>query len=252
MHKKITQLHPKADRNSPCPCGSGKKYKKCCLSKHEEEERLSQRLAPPETLSDKYFSVNEYIQKSGYPVTMFDNFLIEILNIAGSILNRYQRLDNSKVKCVLAEMMRAAKDFYSSCQKCEHDCLSDPMKKISFRSLVDKGLEVEEFPEALQRTVSVNFFYFEFINVFIISLDKELNNILPEHEVEDITSTVHSSIFDFISDNCWEACNNECMKNIGKNAYCRLCSFGENMLPCPKNEEITYEEIKACKEDMIH
>jgi hypothetical protein len=26
----------KVNRNDPCPCGSGKKYKKCCLSKHEE------------------------------------------------------------------------------------------------------------------------------------------------------------------------------------------------------------------------
>ena len=25
-------------RNSPCPCGSGKKYKKCCLSKDEKTE----------------------------------------------------------------------------------------------------------------------------------------------------------------------------------------------------------------------
>jgi len=24
---------PKVGRNDPCPCGSGKKYKKCCLSK---------------------------------------------------------------------------------------------------------------------------------------------------------------------------------------------------------------------------
>jgi hypothetical protein len=23
-------------RNDPCPCGSGKKYKKCCLAKEEE------------------------------------------------------------------------------------------------------------------------------------------------------------------------------------------------------------------------
>jgi uncharacterized protein YecA (UPF0149 family) len=22
--------HPKVGRNDPCPCGSGKKYKKCC------------------------------------------------------------------------------------------------------------------------------------------------------------------------------------------------------------------------------
>ncbi|MEQ1674882.1 MAG: SEC-C metal-binding domain-containing protein [Candidatus Nitrotoga sp.] len=24
---------PKIGRNDPCPCGSGKKYKKCCLAK---------------------------------------------------------------------------------------------------------------------------------------------------------------------------------------------------------------------------
>lgn len=24
---------PKIGRNAPCPCGSGKKYKKCCLTK---------------------------------------------------------------------------------------------------------------------------------------------------------------------------------------------------------------------------
>ena len=25
----------KAGRNEPCPCGSGKKYKKCCLGKNQ-------------------------------------------------------------------------------------------------------------------------------------------------------------------------------------------------------------------------
>ncbi len=28
-------------RNEPCHCGSGKKYKHCCLAKDEEAERLS-------------------------------------------------------------------------------------------------------------------------------------------------------------------------------------------------------------------
>jgi len=27
------QETPKIGRNSPCPCGSGKKYKKCCMGK---------------------------------------------------------------------------------------------------------------------------------------------------------------------------------------------------------------------------
>ena len=30
----------KIGRNAPCPCGSGKKYKRCCLSKKQEEERI--------------------------------------------------------------------------------------------------------------------------------------------------------------------------------------------------------------------
>ena len=29
-------------RNAPCPCGSGQKYKKCCL-RRDEERRLAQR-----------------------------------------------------------------------------------------------------------------------------------------------------------------------------------------------------------------
>ena len=32
-HKKI-----KVGRNDPCPCGSGKKYKKCCLPKEQTKE----------------------------------------------------------------------------------------------------------------------------------------------------------------------------------------------------------------------
>jgi hypothetical protein len=30
---------PRVGRNEPCPCGSGKKYKKCCLAKDEAARR---------------------------------------------------------------------------------------------------------------------------------------------------------------------------------------------------------------------
>jgi hypothetical protein len=41
----------KAGRNDPCPCGSGKKYKKCCLLMHEADER--QRAAEQQAERDK-------------------------------------------------------------------------------------------------------------------------------------------------------------------------------------------------------
>jgi len=47
--RKTGESRPKVPRNAPCPCGSGKKYKKCCLGKDEaveEEER------PPASLHE--------------------------------------------------------------------------------------------------------------------------------------------------------------------------------------------------------
>jgi tetratricopeptide (TPR) repeat protein len=42
----------KTGRNDPCPCGSGNKYKRCCLAKHEADARLvaaaARELAAPE------------------------------------------------------------------------------------------------------------------------------------------------------------------------------------------------------------
>jgi tetratricopeptide (TPR) repeat protein len=41
----------KPGRNDPCPCGSGKKYKKCCLAKEEAVER--EQLAKAEAKRDE-------------------------------------------------------------------------------------------------------------------------------------------------------------------------------------------------------
>jgi hypothetical protein len=35
----------KVGRNQPCPCGSGHKYKQCCLAKDESDERQALEIA---------------------------------------------------------------------------------------------------------------------------------------------------------------------------------------------------------------
>ncbi len=34
----------KVGRNDPCPCGSGKKFKTCCLGKHAGQDTFGQKL----------------------------------------------------------------------------------------------------------------------------------------------------------------------------------------------------------------
>lgn len=51
---------------------------------------------------------------------------------------------------------------------------------------------------------------------------------------------------------CYAKCNNRCIINHQQNAYCDFCTFNMPGLPCPRNGEISYDEINAYENDMIH
>src|SRR6266446_4344577 len=42
-----TAVPQNVGRNDPCPCGSGKKYKKCCLPRDEARARQTKVVSPP-------------------------------------------------------------------------------------------------------------------------------------------------------------------------------------------------------------
>lgn len=65
----------KVGRNDPCPCGSGKKYKKCCLSGHEEARKS----LPPDQLQAmaERAKAKETLHKDvekGFDLLFFQNF----------------------------------------------------------------------------------------------------------------------------------------------------------------------------------
>jgi hypothetical protein len=60
-------------RNDPCPCGSGKKYKKCCMEKNRAAEREGRSvvLAPPK-LKQKTWADFEYLKVYDFSEDDFD------------------------------------------------------------------------------------------------------------------------------------------------------------------------------------
>ena len=51
LDSKVQIAMAKPGRNDPCPCGSGNKYKKCCLPKEEAVER--EQIAEEQTKRDE-------------------------------------------------------------------------------------------------------------------------------------------------------------------------------------------------------
>lgn len=242
----------KLGRNDPCHCGSGRKYKSCCMRKDQEEELVKERLQQVETVSDKYFTVKEYIELSGQPVTKFDFLLLEFLNITADTLDKYNKTTTAEAKAIIRELYIYVKKFLKVCLDCEHKCLREPFKNVSFKSLIDEGVNISELPKALQKGTSMNFFYIEFINAFCATLEVELLKTTNKEIASEIATYMYWTLADYVADNCYERCENECIVEQGENAYCKFCTFGSKRLLCPKDGEISYEAIGALETDMIH
>lgn len=87
---------PKIGRNDPCPCGSGNKYKRCCLDKDEAAERTA--LAALQTeqrarMQDLHASIEEVEQLTEDSNTVVDlvksGQIDEAERAARALLERY-------------------------------------------------------------------------------------------------------------------------------------------------------------------
>jgi tetratricopeptide (TPR) repeat protein len=78
----------KISRNAPCPCGSGKKYKKCCL---QQDEKRSLHQSPSvrnmEDIFDEYNGL-DYLSNSVVDL-IHDGKLDEAENACNELLKRY-------------------------------------------------------------------------------------------------------------------------------------------------------------------
>jgi tetratricopeptide (TPR) repeat protein len=93
----------KIGRNEPCPCGSGKKYKKCCLRKHEKIKELlrgSVDFQEPETEEE---GPPEYVVK-GFDLLAASNYQ-KAISYASDLLSTYpedDRIHDTLVSAYLA------------------------------------------------------------------------------------------------------------------------------------------------------
>ena len=71
LNKMLAQKYKKTGRNDPCPCGSGKKYKKCCYNVHRSGASIIQ-------LEEKYDLLKDYPKDSPRFNQLFEKEAIEI------------------------------------------------------------------------------------------------------------------------------------------------------------------------------
>lgn len=110
-------LKTKIGRNDPCPCGSDKKYKFCCMNKPKEEIDLIESPEERQKWLQSYpYTGQERIEGRIYLEDYFDTASIEIDKIIYlGMIHRPGLIWNRNVE---AEEMRTREYLYLAFQKC--------------------------------------------------------------------------------------------------------------------------------------
>ena len=103
-------------RNEPCPCGSGKKYKKCCQPKHEEARRNlpPDRLKKMEELAQGREKLEKEVQK-GFDL-LFSHDFDKAQRFAERLLESYP--EDDRLHDILANVCLASGDYDGAFRTC--------------------------------------------------------------------------------------------------------------------------------------
>jgi len=69
----------KAGRNDPCPCGSGKKYKKCCLGEDQAAERAAYAARKPQRPRTGPFAYGDDEDELALELTVASNAVVDMV-----------------------------------------------------------------------------------------------------------------------------------------------------------------------------
>jgi tetratricopeptide (TPR) repeat protein len=149
----------KIGRNDPCPCNSGKKYKKCCLASDEAAARA----APPAQIAGvpaRRPSVASYVQDELDELTEASNAVVDMVQAgnldaaeqaAHDLLARFPDVhdgyDRLGMVCEARGDHRQAADYYRKAINVirNHPDAYDPEFEAVFQRLVDR-LETQADP----------------------------------------------------------------------------------------------------------
>lgn len=108
----------KTGRNEPCPCGSGKKYKKCCLTKHEEirKNMSTDQLQEIEDRRRRKDSHEKIVQR-GFDLLFAQDFA-KVQSLAQRQLESYPEDDRLYDMLVMVHM--AAADYGQAIEICDY------------------------------------------------------------------------------------------------------------------------------------
>lgn len=176
---------PKISRNAPCHCGSGKKYKKCCIDKDQE---LLQDASPYAGLTMSQVMSSPELVEDTQVINNMQAYQIKKLNPEklnnDQLLAAYRKADSFKLHEIAYKMLSELKrrpdqeDFaVSHMHDLLHSALEDGNLELS--KILESQIPEDDFEE--EATMKFHMFLLENIDHFMV-MEKHCRKCLTQKE----------------------------------------------------------------------
>jgi hypothetical protein len=188
----LRRTAPKVGRNDPCPCGSGRKYKKCCAEKDEA------RLADPSPVAG--ITMSEYIE---HPETYLDPEQLGSLSVGEIARLNYSLLTT---RCAIEALRKLSLyHFWDEAESVMEElatrrdfplgCVADEYRSELLHEAISAGARDVFLRQAakIQDSKILDNFRMDFD---LLNLDPEILNRIEKEVIDNLQNPQHGRIFD--------------------------------------------------------
>lgn len=144
---------PKTGRNDPCPCGSGKKYKRCCLEKDEAAASAAREAAGASAAASPLRAIGSVSLGDVEELTEASNAVVDLVHAgkldeaehaAHDLLERFPQVHDGYDRLGMVYEARGDKKKAADCYRkviafvADHPDDYDPAFADTFRRLVER------------------------------------------------------------------------------------------------------------------
>lgn len=197
----------------------------------------------------KYINQNDIRLFITYPIKRYSVFVIETVDAALVMCDgAFKRLNEEGIRVDFAtfkyQLLKNMNEFMDRCVRVHEDLLKESHRMVDEKRYQAIGVRRLDWHEKLQKPTAENFIMIQYCLAFAKTLHLYLVDCGAEAGfAKHFAWQGSQALAQWMAENCIKKCQYECIRRAYSNGYCNLCTFMVAPMPCPRKNEISYQQI---------
>ena len=197
----------------------------------------------------KFINQNDIRLFITYPITRASVFVIETVDAALVMCDgAFQKLNAEGIRVDFPtfkyQLLKNMYEFMDRCVRVHEDLFNESHRLVDEKRYQALGIRRQDWDEKLQKPTAENFIIMQYCLAFAKTLHLYLLDCGADQAfAKHFAWQGSQALAKWIIENCIKKCQYACLRRAYSNGYCNLCTFMVSPLPCPRKNEISFQQV---------